>query len=236
MHRHSHDTTPRLPGVARELDARILVWLLGIVLATGLPLVFWFDADATAHAAALPAVGAVLRGLHAASSVLLVLGTVAHMGLRVWSGLATWKGVRTGALALLSVSLAVVTGAFAAQTALADTLVGFTNLERWGDRVTIDTWMALGHMLYASLLVVLTVYFHVSRWGWWRLLGSRQQGMVAVLASAVLVLIFGTSVPGGGTFDGATFLVVPPVAGLWAWTALLGLVAYLTSGWLGKRA
>lgn len=221
---------------ARLVDARVLLWLLLAALATGAPLMLWFDADPARHAARLPAVGASLRALHAAASTLLVFGAALHLVLRLWgrARAATWKGVRTGGIAMLSVAVAAITGALVAQDGNAARLLDLTGLARHGqDGVLVA---AVVHIAYASILVLLTAYLHVARWGWAYLLARRVHAVLALGAAGLLALALGAALPGDGErWQGSTWLAVPAVPGLWAWSAALALLTYLFSRRLARR-
>jgi 1,4-dihydroxy-2-naphthoate octaprenyltransferase len=200
-------------------DARVLVWLLAIVFATGVPLLFWFDADAVRHAARLPhPVGTWLRAFHAAATALLVLGVTAH-ALARWADVkAARRGLHTGAAALVTIGFAVATGAMAAQTTAGGRILLSVGLP---DRAVL--WAAVAHVAYATILVLLTVYLHLAKWGVRRLMGGPVHAAVALLGTVAVAVALGTTRPGAdAVWRGATWIAAPPVAVLWAWTLLVG--------------
>jgi hypothetical protein len=192
----------------------------------------WFDTDAQQHAAALTRAGHAVRALHAAASALLVLGALAHLGLRIRRA-STARGMRTGALAFLAIAVAAASGAMIAQTAAAEEVLRMAGLSRLGSRATLLA--AVLHIAYASLAAVLAVYFHVARWGLGAL-GTLTHRVLAVAAAAILALAWGASQPGStASWSSVTSLVTPPVTVLWAWPLLVGVAAYAAARWLAAR-
>jgi len=211
-------------------DARALVALVAVVFVTGLPLALWFDGDAERHAASLPAVGLAVRALHAAASSVLVVGVAVHLALRVAGRAASWRGVRTGALAYLAVAVAAVTGAMAAQTGASESILGQVGLAG-----APAVWLVIVHVAYASLVVLVTLYLHVARWG--RRLLDATQATWAVLAAGALAMALGGTAPGSsGAWAGSTWIAVPPVPVLWLWTAALAVATWALSRRAAVRA
>lgn len=203
-------------GGPLRLDARILVWLLALVFATGLPLMILFDADAGAHARRLgPWVW--LRHLHAASTLALMAGVVWHLLAR-WRG--SLAGTRSGAWLLASVGLATLTGALAAQTGDADRLAQIIGMPR-----APTVLAAVGHIAYATILVLLTLYLHVARWGWRRVFGDWRHLGLALLPTLAIALLLPVDPPGGDG-GGTTAWLAPPWPALAAWPILLALGAW----------
>lgn len=204
------------------LGARLLVWLLAWAFLTGGALLLWFDVDAAAHREGLPLVGVWLRALHGAAAALLVIGTLGHVGWRLRVGRASSGGIRSGSLALLATGVAAVTGALIAQTEAAHRLAGWTGLASLASMRTVVLWSAVLHVTYAAVMVLVAVYFHVARWGWRYVMGQRAHGVVSVALLVAVALALGASLPGDGSvWTGATWLAVPPLPWLWAWTLVL---------------
>lgn len=226
---HAHHMPPRCPRFVaiRGFDARMLMWLLVVVFATGLPLMVRFDADPARHAAALahPAWQA-LRTLHAAASLALVVGTLAHVALRFGTG--SDKGLRSGSVALAAIAIATITGALSAQTGDADRVAQSIGM---AEAPTVAA--AVVHIAYATIFVLLTVYFHVARWGWAHVFGKRGQAVWAVAVTGGVGIVLPVALP-GGTGGGATFYLVPPWAGVALWTLLVSMALYV-AGRMGNR-
>lgn len=245
-----------LPGRTRLAwiyDARTLVWLLALVFLTGTPLMVVFDTDPARHASALAAWrpwGHILRATHAASSSLLVVGVLGHLSLRLrplWQrpgargeddrvrgtgsvprARPSRAGVKSGALAMASVALAAITGAMITQTAAAERLLAWGGLAGVA-RITL--WVAVVHIAYATILVLMTVYFHIARWGWGYVFASWSQATSATAGTALLALLLGSTVPGSdAVWEGSTWLAVPPVPVLWGWTVIASVAVWLFAG------
>lgn len=202
--------SPRLAPCVRLLDSRLLTWILVLVFATGLPLMVGFDSTATGTSTAMVA----LRGLHAVSTAWLVLGTLVHLVARL-RRTATARAVRTGGWALASVGLATATGALVDQTGHGDAALGLLGLGR-GAIVPA----AVVHIAYASVLVTLTVYFHVARKPLGRVFGGWRHGAVAVALTVAGLLLAPGVAPGASWGHPATVFVAP-----WgvAWALVVGL-------------
>lgn len=227
------DAVPKQSPWTHLLDARVLVWLLLLVFLTGVPLMLWFDTDADAHADALGLAGMALRALHAASTMLLVAGTVWHLLARITARRASRFGIRSGALALGAVAVAALSGAMVAQTAAAARLLRWSGLDRLPDAVL---WLAVGHIAYATILVLLAVYLHIARWGWRYVFGRIGQAVASLAAVASVALLAGTSAPGSDSvWGGSTWPVAPPVPWLWSWSLVLALGLWLAAGRLASQ-
>ena len=190
-------------------DARILVWGLLFVFLTGSVLMIGYrpgNGEVAPWAA-------FLVDLHAAGTAWVVWGTLIHLVWRTVRAGATVRGIRSGAWAFLSVGVAVVTGVLAAPV---DTWAWLAR--PFGDDARLLA--TVGHVAYASILVLLTLYMHVARWGWSRVLGSPMQAFVAIALTVVLALLWGV---------GGSISLVPPLPVLWAWTLLLPLAVALAA-------
>lgn len=215
------------------LDARVLVWLLALVIITGIPLALWFDADASAHRDAMAGqLGLWLRAAHSAASVLLVIGMVGHFIVRTIPGSparapSSRRGRTTGALAFAATALAATSGALAAQTPESRHILA--HLGAPADVAGVEVALALFHIALASLLVAVAVYLHLA--------GRRRtvpleakRPALAALAFTSAAAIAGSyrhlSIPGDtARWQGTTWLLAPPVPILWAWPLLAAAAA-----------
>lgn len=197
-------------------DSRVLVWMLVFVVATGTMLMLRFDADPQQHQQALRHGWAWLRHLHGAASLALVVGTLLHVASRWWRG--TRRGIQTGSYALVAVWFAVITGALAAQTTAADSIAASLG---WSRAPAMAA--AVVHIVYATLLVLVTLYFHIARWGWGHVFGRPAQSLLAVVVAAAVAWLLPVALPGSEGTTGSTWLLAPPK--MWTW--LLGVSAGL---------
>ena len=202
-----------------RLDACIMVWLLGVVFATGAALMLVFDGDAEAHRRAIGPWWVAIRHLHAGASLALVVATLLHVAQRIGDG--SPKGMRTGAYTLAAVSFAVLTGALAAQTADADRIA-----QQMGFDAAPVVPAAVVHIAYATVVVLLTLYLHVARWGWGHVLGQPRQSIVAALASVTVAWLLPVALPGGDG-GGSTRFLAPPT--WWPWLLVLAAGLWISA-------
>ena len=198
-----------------RIDARIMVWLLVVVFATGAALMLVFDGDAETHRQTLGPWWAAVRHLHAGATLALVVGTLLHVAQRIGTG--TPKGVRTGAYTLTAVAVAVLTGALAAQTSDADHIA-----QQMGFDAAPVVPAAVVHIAYATIIVLLTLYLHVARWGWGHVFGQPRQFMVAAVATVVVAWLLPVALPGGDG-GGSTRFLAPPTWWPWLLVVAAGL-------------
>ncbi len=212
----------RLGRVVRFVDGRLLMWLLVAVFASGVPLAVWFDADATR---AVSLVERWLRGAHAVSTALLVLGTVLHLVMRL-RGRVEPRVVRWGGLSLAFVGLAAATGALVDQTGH-----GARAWARLGLDVGAVSAVAVVHVAFASVLVALGVYVHVARKSRVRIFGGWQSAAISLVLVVLGVALLPGVAPGAGSGHIATVAVAP---GGFAWPVLVGLVVAVGARWLSS--
>lgn len=217
---------PRLDMSAEAwFGARTLVWLLLWVVVSGALLLLWYREDAGEHARILGSAGAVLRSLHAVGTAWLVLGALAHVAVRLRRR-PTKQGLWTGTALWLALGIALLSGWLMSQTwvqARIQTLLP----------VSITVAGVL-HVAYASILVLVALGLHVTRWGWRRVLspGRPLAGSLLLLLAAVVVPV---ALPGDLTaWRGVTAWLAVPVGGGWLWpfvlAAGLGVAAMASSG------
>lgn len=213
-------------AAVRLLDSRLLTWMLVLVFATGLPLMVWFDGDASASASsAASAAHVALRGLHAVSTAGLALGTLAHLVVRL-RGRVPARAVRSGGWALASVGFAAATGAVIDQTGHGEAALRLLGL---GGGAVVAA--AVVHIAYATVLVTLTIYLHVARKPLERVFGTWVHGAFAALLVVAGVLAWPGVAPGAAWGHPATVFVAP-----WgvAWALVLGVAVVVGARWLAK--
>lgn len=202
------------------LDARVLIWVLVAVFVTGVPLLFTYDADPARYRGGL----AVLRGLHAASTAVLLAGAFGHLVWRVLATPASRRGVRSGGWMLASVGFATVSGVLSVASPQATAVWA---LVASGPR---PVPAAVVHVAYSLVLVALTATLHVGPWrhrllhGPWRL---------AAAAGLVLAAAAIAPLPARDAFWSVA--AVPPVQGLWLWSVAVGVAVALAAPWVTSR-
>lgn len=207
-----HLLGPRVRAwLAAFASARQLLWMLVLVAATGIlllvPPLSSFDWP--------PDWDRAFRGVHAAASFLLVIGSLAHAALRIAAAPITPHALVTGAVAATVFGFGAVTGAAAASP------------EAWASwlRAPVDSIRHAGsivHFGYAGALAFATAYWHVrGRRSW--LFPRVDIATMALLFLATVLGVASAVQPGTNAW---TTLLAPPVAGLVAWTMLVPNVAW----------
>lgn len=206
-----------LPGpLAGLADARLLVWSALAALVTGTALFFWpGDAPAWVDAA------------HSASTLLVLAGAAAHLVARLGRKSAA-RHVRSGGWALASVGFAAASGVLMVESG-GDWAAAM--MLPWGE--TTRLWAGVVHLAYATMLVLAAVTFHVAHLGWSRVVGrwGHLWASVALTAGATVAALALAGDPWV-----STWIAVPPVPVLWAWSLLLGAGTALLAGRLTRRA
>ena len=183
-------------------SARDLLWVTLFVLGSGILLLLPLFVGAQRVPAA---VMELLRSLHSASSVLLVVGALGHAIMRGVRAAMSPRALTSGILASTTVGLAVVTGTMASAPPW------------WADRFgtaspVVENWASVFHFGYSAAILLALVFWHV-RPSRGPLLPPPNRSTVAlgVLVAAAAVTTVSDAVPAV-----LTRLIAPPVA-IWAW-------------------
>lgn len=185
-------------------SARDLLWVTLFALGSGILLLIPVFVGAQRVPARLVD---VLRGLHSASSVLLVVGALGHAVMRGVRAAMSTRAITSGILASTTIGLAVVTGSMASAP------------EWWADELgwgadALENLSSVFHFGYSAAILLALVFWHV-RPSRGALLAPPEWSTAAV---AALILVAAVATVSDAVPALLTILIAPMLAvGAW-WT------------------
>lgn len=193
-------------GAWSWFSARDLLWITLFVFGSGIFLLIpWFVGPQRVPTALLE----VLRSLHSAASVLLVVGTLGHAAMRAARSTMTSRALVSGVLASTIVGFAVVTGSMASAPS-------------WWARILnvevddLENGSSVFHFGYSAAILAALIFWHV-RPGRGTLLPAPNRVTYTWAALIFVASILTTSDRVPATL---TALIAPTLA-FWAWWTIL---------------
>jgi len=193
-------------GASAWFSARDLLWITLFVLGSGLFLLIPLFVGPQRVPETLVE---LLRSLHSAASVLLVVGTLGHAAMRAVYSPMTSRALVSGVLASTIVGLAIVTGSMASAPTWWAGALG-TEAE------DLENWSSVFHFGYSAAILLALIFWHV-RPGRGRLLPRPNRATYA-LSGAIVVAAVATMSDG---VPATLTALIAPAFSLWAWWTIL---------------
>ncbi len=207
---HGRYASPAWPrnvrGAWAWFSARDLLWITLFVLGSGILLLIPLFVGAQRVPEPLVE---LLRALHSAASVLLVVGTLGHAAMRAVRSTMTGRALVSGVLASTIIGFAIVTGSMASAPTWWAGALG-------SDAEDLENWSSVFHFGYSAAILLALTFWHV-RPGRGSLVPNPNRATYTWAAAIVAagLLTMSDHVPAT-----LTTLIAPAFA-LWAWWTIL---------------